>query len=227
VIGLFASIVVLVWMVSGWLSMDHGRLFSLPGANSTESARMRGISFSAITEATPLNVLGSAGPASVIELHGVGGRPLLTIRGGVQGSRILWLDTREASEAPIPEELLLSGLRAAWLSDAATLVQSSSTDELYRQAESVPEDALAASTGRGGRIRIYVDPFSGLLLAVMNPSRRMYAWIYFSLHTLNFPGLVEHPAARTIVEVPLLLFGFGFCVTGIVLGVRRLKIELS
>ena len=228
VIGLFASIVVVVWMFSGWLSMDHGRFFSLPVASATESARMRGISFAAITEATPLDVPGSAGPASVIEFHAIGGRPLLTIRGALQGdSRILWLDSREASAAPIPETLLLSALKAAWPSDAVTLVGSSSTDELYRQAESVPEDALAAITGSGGRIRVYVGRFSGRLLAVMNPSRRAYAWVYFCLHTLNFPGLVQHPAARTIVEVPLLLFGFGFCVTGIVLGVRRLKIELS
>lgn len=228
VIGLFASIVVVVWMFSGWLSMDHGRLFSLPGGSATESARMRGMSFAAIAESTPLDVLRSAGPASVIELHAIGGRPLLTIRGGMQGgSRILWLDSREASEAPIPETLLLSALKAAWPWDAVTLVGSSSTDELYRQAESVPEDALAALTGSGGRIRVYVGRFSGRLVAVMNPSRRAYAWVYFCLHTLNFPGLVEHPAARTLVEVPLLLFGFGFCVTGIVLGVRRLKIELS
>lgn len=228
VIGLFASIVVVVWMFSGWLSMDHGRLFSLPGASATESARMRGMSFAAITEATPLDLLRSAGPASVIELHAIGGRPLLTIRGRMQGgSRILWLDNHEASEAPIPETLLLSALKAAWPSDAVTLVGPSSTDELYRQAESVPQDALAALTGSGGRIRVYVGRFSGRLVAVMNPSRRAYAWVYFCLHTLNFPGLVEHPVARTIVEVPLMLFGLGFCVTGIVLGARRLKIELS
>lgn len=57
----------------------------------------------------------------------------------------------------------------------------------------------------GGRIRVYVGRFSGLLLAVMNPSRRSYAWVYYSLHTFNFSGLVELPAARTLVEVPLLL----------------------
>ena len=230
VIGLFASIVVLVWMCSGWLSMDHGRFFSLPIASANASARMRGMSFAGITEATPLEVLRSAGPGSVIEFHAIDRRPLLTIRGGaVQGgSRILWLDTRQVSKAPIPEALLLSALRAAWPSNAATPIDgSSSTDELYREAESVPEDAMAARTGSGGQIRVYVGRFSGLPLAVMNPSRRAYAWIYYCLHTLNFPGLVEHPATRTIVEMLLLLFGFAFCVTGIVLGVRRLKIELS
>lgn len=229
VIGLFASIVVLGWIFSGWLSMDHGRLFSRPGASAEESARMRGVSFATITEATPLDVLRSVGPASVIEFHAVGGRPLLTLRGGMEGgSRILWLDTREASEAPIPNALLLSALKAAWRSDAATLiVGSSATDEMYRQAESVPDDAMVARTGSGGGIRVYVGRFSGLPLAVMDPSRRAYAWVYFCLHTLNFPGLIDHPAARTIVEMLLLLLGLGSCITGIVLGVRRVKIELS
>ena len=228
VIGLFASVVVLVWMFSGWLSMDHGRFFSLPGASDVESARVRGMSFETIAGATPLDVLKSAEPASVIEFHAIGGRPLLTLRGGSRGdSRILWLDTRQVSDEPIPESLLLAALKAAWPSGAATLVRPSSTDELYRQAESVPEDALAVRTGSGGRLLIYVGRFSGLPLAVMNPSRRAYAWVYYSLHTLDLPGLIDHPATKTVVEVLLLLFGFGFCVTGIVLGVRRLKIELS
>ncbi len=228
VIGLFASSVVLVWMFSGWLSMDHGRFFSLPVASAAESARMRGMPFSQIAEATPLDALKSAGRASVIELHALGGRPLLTIRGGDEnGPRIVWLDTHEASKAPIPEALLLSSLKAAWPSGAPVPVRSSSTDDLYRQAESVPEDALGVRTGSEGRIRVYVGRFSGAPLAVMNPSRRAYAWVYFCLHTFNFPGLIDRPAARTFVEMLLLLFGFGFCVTGIVLGVRRLKIELS
>jgi uncharacterized iron-regulated membrane protein len=228
VIGLFASVVVLIWMFSGWLSMDHGRFFSLPVASATESAHMRGMPFSEIAEAAPLDVLRSVGPASVIELHAVGGRPLLTIHGrGESGPRILWLDTHEASKAPIPEALLLSALKAAWPSDAPMSVRPSSTDDLYRQAESVPEDALGVRTGSDGQIRVYVGRFSGAPLAVMNPSRRAYAWVYFCLHTFNFPGLIDRPAARTIVEMLLLLLGFGFCVTGVVLGVRRLKIELS
>jgi hypothetical protein len=228
VIGLFASVVVMVWMCSGWLSMDHGRFFSLPGATEIESARVRGMSFGAIVQMAPLDVLRSVQPASVIEFHAIGGRPLLTLRGGVGGaSRILWLDTHEVSDEPIPERVLLAALKGAWPSEAETRIGPSSTDELYRHAESVPEDALAVRTGRDGRVLIYVGRFSGLLLAVMNPSRRAYAWVYYSLHTLDLPGLIDHPATKTVVEVLLLLFGFGFCLTGIVLGVRRLKIELS
>ena len=229
VIGLFAAIVVLGWIFSGWLSMDHGRFFSRPGPSAAESARMRGMSFAVIAGTAPLDVLRSIGSASVIELHAVGGRPLLTIHGGGEdGSRILWLDTRQVSAAPIPQALLLSALNAVWPSDASIPIEASSaTDDMYRQAESVPADALAVRTGSGGRIRVYVDRSSGLLSAVMDPSRRAYAWVYFCVHTLNFPGLIDHPAARVTVEMLLLLLGFGSCVTGIVLGIRRLKVELS
>lgn len=228
IVGLFASIVVLAWIFSGWLSMDHGRLFSLPVATAKKSDRMRGISFASIARATSLETLRSVAPASIVEFHGIGGRPLLTIRGGrVGASRILWLDTGVFSHGPIAEAILLSALKTAWPANATVPVGPSAADELYRQAESVPGDALAATTGSHGRIRVYVGRYSGVLLDVMNPSRRAYAWVYYCVHTLNFPGLIGHPVVRAIVEMLLLLFGFGFCVTGIVLGVRRLKTELS
>jgi len=41
----------------------------------------------------------------------------------------------------------------------------------------------------GGRraVRTYVDQLSGRFLVVMDLSRRSYAWIYYGLHTLEFP----------------------------------------
>jgi hypothetical protein len=81
-------------------------------------------------------------------------------------------------------------------------------------------------TSRGAS-RVYIDRDSGRLLAIMDSSRRAYAWVYYCLHTLNFPGLISHPAARTSVILLLLAGGFGFSLTGIVLGVRRLKLQFS
>jgi uncharacterized iron-regulated membrane protein len=230
VIGLFASIVVLGWMFSGWLSMDHGRLFSRAGVAAAQSERMRGMPLSAIAEATTLEMLRSLGPAAVIELNAVAGQPLLTIRGGAGStdSRLLWIRTGQRSAAPIPSRLLLTGLEAVWpATQVIPIDQSSATDELYRLAESVPDDALAARAGKAGEMGVYVDRFSGQLLAVMDPSRRVYAWVYYGLHTLNFPGLISHPNVRTGLEMLLLACGLGFIVTGIVLGIRRLRLEFS
>ena len=61
----------------------------------------------------------------------------------------------------------------------------------------------------------------------MDPSRRAYAWIYYALHTLNFPGLISRPLARTTIEMLLLAAGLAFGATGIVIAFRRLRRELA
>ena len=97
---------------------------------------------------------------------------------------------------------------------------------MYRLAESLPPSARAFLAPQDRSTRIYLDPLSGEILTVMDPGRRAYAWIYYALHTLNFPGLISRPLARTSVELLLLAGGLAFGVTGIVLAVRRLRQEL-
>ena len=42
-IGLVFGVVVLLWIFSGWLSMDHGRLFSVPDPTATQISDVRGM----------------------------------------------------------------------------------------------------------------------------------------------------------------------------------------
>ena len=55
--------------------------------------------------------------------------------------------------------------------------------------------------------------------AQMDASRRAYAWVYYALHTFNFPVLFAHSTLRASIEVVLLIIGLAFTCTGIVLGV--------
>jgi hypothetical protein len=61
----------------------------------------------------------------------------------------------------------------------------------------------------------------------MDPSRRGYAWIYYALHTLQFPGLISHPDIRTAAVLSLLALGFVFSITGVILSVVRLRREFT
>lgn len=70
------------------------------------------------------------------------------------------------------------------------------------------------------------DPVSGRLIAVMDASRRAYAWSYYGLHTLKFPGLANHPTVRRIVILALLTLGFTFSSTGVVVGISRVRATL-
>jgi hypothetical protein len=135
---------------------------------------------------------------------------------------VLWLGSAEVTAA-LTDALLMTALRAAW-SDAVAAPPR--FDEMYRLAEHLPPSARGFVSPREGSTRIYIDPLSGEVLAVMDPGRRRYAWIYYALHTLNFPGLLSWPLTRTVIEMALLAAGLAFGMTGIVLAFRRLRQEL-
>jgi hypothetical protein len=110
-------------------------------------------------------------------------------------------------------------------SDAAPATHGS--DDLYRMAEHLAPTARGFVAGGEDGSRIYVDSLSGDILTVMNRDRRAYAWIYYALHTLNFPGLLSHPLAHVLTELLLLAAGLASGVTGIVLAFRRVRQELA
>jgi PepSY-associated TM region len=226
IIGLFASVVVVAWILSGWLSMDHGRLFSHGEASATEVDQLRGMSVEAIANSASLDVLAQLPPSTSIGFNALAGRAFLTTYGPLAQAPRVILDDQSSSSALslLPDALLQAAVTHVW-PGAVRLQQSNSFDELYRRAESTGDDAAAFALGT--ELRIYVDRFSGRFLAVMDSSRRDYAWIYYALHTLQFPGLIDHPEVRTITVLILLTVGFVFSVTGIVLSWVRLRREFA
>jgi len=229
IIGLFASVIVVSWMLSGWLSMDHGRLFSRGETTAKEILQLRGMSLGAATNAVTLESMHEVAPASEITLNAVAGRPFLTAYGpNGRDARILFLNQPPTPIlASLPDSLLLSGVDHLWPGQVHAISVPDAYDDLYRRAESMPGNAEAFSVTGNPALRIYVDRYSGRFLTVMDSSRRSYAWIYYALHTLQFPGLIEHPEIRTALVLVLLALGFTASATGVVLSVKRLRREFA
>lgn len=222
-IGLFAGLSVFAFMLSGWLSMDHGRMFPMGKATALEVTRLRGLPLAAVTAAASLETVQGLGVAKAVSFHALGGRPFLAVEnGGDRDSHVLWLTDARSVES-LPDTALLAAVRAVW-SDAAPARDR--LDELYRLAEHLPPSARGFVAQDEAASRIYVDSTSGDILSVMNPGRRAYAWVYYALHTLNFPGLLSHPLARVAIELLLLAGGLASGVTGIVLAFRRVRRDL-
>jgi hypothetical protein len=229
VIGLFASAIVVTWMLSGWLSMDHGRIFSRGGATEKQALQMSGISVGAVSQAATFESLRDVAPASEVTFNAVAGRPFITATGpSGRAARILFLDQPPAPIlVSLPDSLLLSGVDHIWPGQVQAILRPDAYDDLYRLAESTPGSAAVFRVSGNPPLRIYVDRYSGRFLTVMDASRRSYAWIYYALHTFQFPGLIKHPEIRTALVLALLALGFTASATGVVLSVKRLRREFA
>lgn len=219
-LGLFASVFVLTWMLSGWLSMDHGRLFSRGQPTVGQSTRYAGVPFAtALPTQVPMGV-----PAGTKQLDFtvVGGRGLV---GAWQSDgTIVNYDTYYGRITPMAVRALIgnavlhafppaSGFSVAPIDPTAT----------YALAEGWPPTALRVTLAGPGLPDVYADGVDGRLLTVMGNSRASYAWTYYALHTFNFPGLTTRPLLRQILVLIPMLFGFLFSITGVVLAVQRLR----
>ena len=222
IIGLFASVLVITWMLSGWLSMDHGRFFSHAEPSPEQARQMSGLSPTEIAHAIPLSLIQAVGPATEMTFNAVGGTPFIAAYNRSGAARIYFSDGVPQREATrLPAQILRAGLDRVWPSRVHEITRPDANDEVYRLAESV-EGAAVFAVGRNMEWRVYVDPLSGRLLAVMDASRRSYAWIYYALHTFQFPGLISHPQIRTALVLLSLTLGFVASVTGVVLSAKRL-----
>ncbi len=151
------------------------------------------------------------------------GAPFVAARGGPGAlSCLFWIRHPQSTPATrIETSVLLSGLKVAWPSAEIRPIDTQS--DFYAVAESLGETAIPFSVGVENPLRVYVDAVTGRLLVVMNGSRRAYAWVYYALHTFQFPALLDHPTIRQTVVVVLMLAGLAFSGTGAVLGFQRLR----
>jgi hypothetical protein len=227
IIGLFSSVIVVTWMLSGWLSMDHGRLFSHAEATRPQALTMSGLSPVDIARAIPLSAIRGLPSVTEITFNAVAGRPFMTGYATSGAALVFFPDEAGAQGfAQLPEALLWKGLDRVWPGHVHATLAPDAYDDVYRLAEGTAGAAVFEVDGGAG-VRLYVDRHTGRLLAVMDASRRDYAWVYYALHTLQFPGLIQHPMLRTTLILLLLALGFLASVTGVILSVKRLRRELT
>ena len=70
---------------------------------------------------------------------------------------------------------------------------------------------------------LYLDPASGRLIEYANNDSRLYRWLFYALHRLDFPWLTQRRPLWDLLMIGLCLFGCVASLSGVVLGWRRLK----
>lgn len=222
ILGLYVSVFVLGWILSGWLSMDHGRLFSRGVLSPPQAAAYAGDTIGQGLRNVQGETLARIAGAREIDFSLVAGRAILTA--WFDGSRSVSLDAEgHAMTMGAVDRLAVQGAMRAWPGSASTQPSPATSGSIYAAAEGWP--ATARVVAGDGRVRpeIVFDGATGRVLTVNDKSRKIYAWVYYALHTFNVPGLVERPTLRRIIVMLPLIAGFLFSVTGVVIGWRRLR----
>ena len=221
VIGLFASIIVVTWILSGWLSMDHGRLFSIGKPAATESVNFASAAAWGKLSAREISLL----PARVreIEWFAFDGRIYRRERLDLTSQRLSL--AADATQAPEPGRAFLQPdeVTAAVRRLAANCLPAVAVNVIddYPVHSAMPNAPVYRSVC--GDIWFHVDGASGAMLEKLDASRRAYRWAYGALHTLDFPSLIARPLLRTALIVTLCGLGFAFAVTAMVIAWRRLR----
>ncbi|RXT50172.1 PepSY domain-containing protein [Bradyrhizobium betae] len=217
VIGLIATSFVLTWIFSGWLSMDHGRLFSRGQLTAAEAGTTNSVP--GWTTAVALDRKPISSSAREVEWFGYDGRIYRRERIGLDKQVLVRPDERVAKALSAQEvERLVARLAAGC---GAPSVVASNDD--YPAQSIVPGAPVYRS--RCGDLWFDIDGADGSVVQRLDASRRAYRWVYSALHTLDFPFLVAHPRLRDVVIVGLCAVGLVFSMSGIVIGWRRLLLS--
>jgi hypothetical protein len=229
ILGLCASVVVLTWIFSGWLSMDHGRIFPMPDATAQQVDRFRGISLREAAQKIGIGFIRELGSFRELDIKAIADTPLAIVLSR-QNERIYAVDSgQRLVGASIPPSLIQAGVQNAWSDAKVQHTGHVTVDDNFRKVRQskLPESTIRVQLDDSRDTWVHVDAASGEIVSVMDRSRRVYRWLYHGLHSLDFPGLVNRRPMWDVVMLSLLTLGFSFSVTGAFLGARRLKRALT
>ena len=223
VLGLVCMTFVLTWIFSGWLSMDHGRLFSR--GQLTEAEALNVVAGAPAWQALSADQTRPAAPQGLeVEWFAFDRKFFRRERTGLNTQLLLSLDSDDASSAR--RKFLESREVGAF---AERLAPSCSTPVVVNAGD---DHAITASIPNApvyrsvcGNVWFHIDGASGEILERLDPSRRAYRWFYSALHRMDFPLLMAHPALRSGLIMTLCSCGFIFSLTGVVIGWRRLRLH--
>ena len=227
-IGFLFGIIVLLWIFSGWLSMDHGRLFSVPDPTVQQVADVRGISLSEALSQIQLEDLARFSDAKEFDITALDEQPFLVVRSH-EGSELM----RIRSSRIVDQAYLISAVESA--------TSRAWPDSAIKESYLVPEDDIYGNLREGSLGKrtlrlvlddddetwIHVNLNDGRLISVMDDSRRIYRWLFNGIHSLDLPGLANRRPLWDVLMILLMVVGFVFSLTGIVIAYKRVARVLN
>jgi hypothetical protein len=223
--GLIGGVLALTWGLSGFLNNNPWKLFSPANPSKEELVRYVGAEDQALARSwRPIPLSGVN--ADVVELSwrrlgdetaGLvstrdGRRYLLTDNGTASGfsdSSLRAAVHRLAGDVPVASQTLLKDYDSYYYL------------RYHRDVADRPLPVVLVELGDAAGTHLYIDPQDGRLLAKQDRSRRVFRWLYSSLHHWDFGWLYQRPLWDAWMLTWVLL-GLVLSVSAVVIGWNRL-----
>ena len=225
--GLFVSVLLLSWVVSGCLMIDGGTVFPGDQPTAAEVARVRGMTLAEVANRFPAALLRTLPRASQIEIAAVAGVPYLVVSSGGAGAS--WVAMPAAGgglslSRAVPDSVLLAAVRAARPSVPVLQMRPIASDDAYQViSDPLPATARRIVLADADRTWFQMDAATGRILSVTNSRSRARRWWVNGLHDFDFPVLDHSAGVRMFALMLAVTAGFLFSCTGLVVGVKRLR----
>jgi uncharacterized iron-regulated membrane protein len=218
--GLIGAAFLILWIFSGWLSVDPFRQFASEGIGAEAQ---RAYSGDAVWPGETIAALARAAPrAHRIVVLSAAGRPLLKAQQPGGNERVLDPSTLLTFQ-PDPTRIARSAERL--VSGPIIAVDTLNQPDAYWYAVhgEVPLPVLRVKYGDAASTWVHIDPATGELLGEGDARRRTYRWLFDLLHRWDLNLLLDSPPARDVLIWLMSIAGLISSVTAVYVGWLRLR----
>ena len=113
-------------------------------------------------------------------------------------------------------------LQSEWLERFDTYYFARDVQSMYG-SQNRPLPVLRVRFDDPEQTWVYLDPASGEMVARHDQRQRVGRWLFNLLHSWDWPPLLERPLLREALIIAFSLGGLVICLSGTVLGWRRLR----
>ncbi len=231
--GLAFAGITLTWVFSGLMSMNPWGLFKGDGGELNRRAYAGAALDPAswpLGSGDALRLLPSSWGARELRWQMLDGKPYLIAVNGAGRTRMIDASERRVMDAVPPEQIMHAAVKLvdAPLAGSELLLRE---DAYYYSREahtmmggmnhSLP--VLRLRYADAAQTWVHIDPASGVLLGKLDSTQRVKRWLFAFLHSWDLPVLLSSRPLWDIALILLSLGGLALSLTGVVIGVRRLR----
>lgn len=226
--GLSLGVLVFAWILSGMLSMDHGRLFSLDAPAPAQVRALAGDApFGGDASRLWRRLPADMPPVKEIEWLRVDGRRYVAFRTAPASQLLVLVDDDSAAVTAAFDAGAVASVAPNLLPGAAVAgVERLDAYDLYyygREHTARPLPVLRLRFADAASTWLHVDLASGTLIERLDSSRRTYRILFNALHSHDLPWMLERLTLRRAWMAALCAGGLAFSLNGVWLSWKWLR----